>query len=110
MIAIITKILLNAVAFFLGARFLRGVDIQDFMRAIIVALVMAVLNMSLGLVLKIVSLGLLSWGIFSLILNAILILVADYFLKGFKVDSFWWALALALVVALVNSITYSVFL
>jgi uncharacterized membrane protein YvlD (DUF360 family) len=37
-------------------------------------------------------------------------MVADYFLKGFKVDNFWWALALALVVAVVNSVTYQIFL
>jgi len=106
----IIKLLLNALAFFLGAKLLRGVDIQDFTRAVIVAFVMALLNMTLGVVLKVVTLGLLSWGLFSLILNAILIMIADYFLKGMKVDSFWWALALALVVAVVNSITYSIFL
>jgi putative membrane protein len=108
--AFIVKLLLNALAFFLGAKFLRGVDVHDFMRAIIVAFVMAILNMTLGVVLKVMTLGLLSWGIFSLFLNAILIMVADYFLKGFKVDNFWWALALALVVAVVNSVTYQIFL
>ena len=106
----IIKLLLNALAFFLGAKFLRGVDVHDFIRAIIVAIVMAILNMSLGFVLKIMTLGLLGWGIFSLILNAVLILIADYFLEGFKVKNFWWALALAVFVAIVNSVTYAVFL
>jgi len=110
MTAFIIKLLLNALAFFLGAKFLRGVEVHDFMRAIIVAIVMAILNMSLGFVLKIMSLGLLSWGIFTFVLNAILIMVADYFLKGFKVENFWWALALAIFVAIVNSITFAVFL
>ena len=53
---------------------------KNFVQAIIVALVIAVLNVTLGLLLKIVTLGLLSLGIFTLLLDALLIQVADFFL------------------------------
>ncbi len=101
---LIITILVNAVAFFLGAQILSGVDIKSFGQAVIVALVVAFLNYTLGTVLKIVSLGILSLGIFTLLLDAILIQVADYFLKGLRVKNFWWALGLAAIVAIVDAI------
>ena len=100
----IIPILVNAAAFFIGAKLLRGVEISSFVHAIIVAVVIAVLNVTLGIVLKVVTLGILSLGIFILLLDAILIQVADYFLKGLSVKNFWWALALAAVVAIVGRI------
>ena len=104
----IVAILINAIAFFVGAQLLSGVVIKQFINAIIVAIVVAILNVTLGVVLKIVTLGLLSLGIFTLLLDAILIQVADYFLKDFEVRSFWWALALAAVVSIVSGIISSI--
>ncbi len=98
------QVLVNALALFIGAKLLSGVEVKDFVQAIIVAIVIAILNMTLGIALKIVTLGILSLGVFTLLLDAILIQVADYLLSGFKVKNFWWALFLALVVAIVNSI------
>ncbi len=100
----IISILVSATAFFLGAKFLRGVTISSFVHAIIAAVVISILSVTLGLFLKILTLGLLSFGIFTLLLDAILIQVADYFLKGISVKNFWWALALAAVVAVINLI------
>ena len=105
----IIELLINAVALFVGAKLLSGVEIKDFVQAIIVAVVIAVLNITLGTVLKIVSLGLLSLGIFTFLLDAILIQVADFLLGGFRVKNFWWALGLALVVAIVHSLLKVVF-
>ena len=100
----IIAILVNAAAFYLGAQLLEGVSIKSFVQAIIVALVIAVLNVTLGLLLKIVTLGILSLGIFTLLLDAILIQVADYFLKGLEVKNFWWALGLAAIVAIIDGL------
>jgi len=99
----IIGILISAVGFYVGAQFLRGVTIKSFVEAIIIAVAIYLLNVTLGLFLKILSLGLLSFGVFALFLDAILIQVADYFLKGLEVKNFWWALALALIVALTSS-------
>lgn len=104
----IITILVNAIALFLGARLLSGVTIGNFVSAIVVAIVIAILNVSLGVLLKIITLGLLSVGVFTLLLDAILIQVADYFLKDFKVKNFWWALALAAVVAVINAVIGSI--
>lgn len=100
----IISILISAAAFFIAAKFLRGVTVNGFIEAIIVAVVIAVLNFFLGTFLKIITLGLLSIGVFTLLLDAILIQVADYFLKGMRVQNFWWALALAFVVTVVETL------
>ena len=101
---LVINILISAVAFFIGAQLLSGVTVKNFLSAILVAVVIGVLNITLGVALKIVTLGLLSIGIFTLLLDAILILVADWFLDGFKVKNFWWALGLAAIVAIIDGV------
>lgn len=101
---IIISILVSATAFFVAAKFLSGVTVRGFVEAIIVAIVVAILNVFLGTFLKIITLGILSIGVFTLLLDAILIQVADYFLKGLSVKNFWWALALAFVVSVIDAL------
>ncbi|MFM8832248.1 MAG: phage holin family protein [Cytophagales bacterium] len=43
-------------------------------------------------------------GLFLLVINAIIILMADYFVPGFSVNGFWWALAFSLIMSIFNSI------
>jgi len=100
----IINILATSVAFYIGGYLLSGVEMKDFLQCILVAVVVAFLDITLGTFLKIITLGLLSFGIFNLFLNAILILVADWFLPGFKVKNFWWALGLSAIVSLTGSI------
>lgn len=107
------KVLLNALALFAAAYLLRpNVQIRDFGRALILAIVLAVLNGTLGSVLKVVALPLniLTLGLFSFVINALMILIADYFLKGFQVKGFWWALVMAVLLGVFNSILYRLFL
>ena len=87
-------------AFLIGAKLLEGVNMRSVLQAFIVAIVVAILDVTLGIVLKIFTLGLLSLSVFNWFLNAILILIADWFLPGFKVKNFWWALALAAIVSM----------
>ncbi len=105
----IIQIIITAAAFFIGAQILKGVQIKSFLQAIIVAIVIGLLNYTLGTFLKIVTLGILSLGIFTWLLDAILIQVADFFLEGFEVKSFWWALGLAAVVSIVSGLLSGVF-
>ena len=104
----ILELLISAAAFILGAYLLTGVEIKDFLQALLVAVVVAVLDFTVGNFLKIVTLGLLSWGIFNWLLNAIIIQIADWFLPQFKVKNFWWALALAAIVSLASGLMNSI--
>jgi len=98
------NVLIAAVSFYIGGILLRGVEMKNFVQCIIVALLVGFLDFTLGTVLKIVTLGILSLGIFTWFLNAILIQVADWFLPGFKVKNFWWALGLAAIVSIASGI------
>ncbi len=104
-------ILLNAIAVYAGAKLLRGVEVEDFLRAIIIGLVLGFLNWSLGGVLNFLTIP-LNWitlGLFAFVVDAIVLMVTDYFMKGLKIENFWWALALAVVVSVVNSIGQTIF-
>jgi len=101
---LIIGVLIAAVAFFIGGKLLPGVTLESFVQSICVAIVVGLLDITLGTVLKIVTLGILSLGIFTWLLNAIIIQVADWFLPGFRVKNFWWALGLAAVVSLTSGV------
>ena len=100
----IINVLVAGASFYIGGLLLPGVKMKSFVQCILVALVVGFLDFTLGTFLKIVTLGLLSLGIFTWLLNAILIQVADWFLPGFEVKNFWWALALAAVVSIASGI------
>ena len=100
----IVEFLVSAGAFLLGAQVLRGVKVDSYVQALIVVVIVAVLDMTLGTVLKIVTLGILSLGVFNWFLNALLIQVADWFLPEFKVNNFWWALGLAAFVSVATGV------
>ncbi|MBV6653163.1 MAG: phage holin family protein [Mameliella sp.] len=106
------KFALNALALMAGAHFLDGVKIDDFVRAMIVAILLAVLNATLGNVLDFITtpLRFLTLGLFSFVVDAGLLLVAAYFLKGFHIDNFKSAFFLAILLAIFNTVLYGVFL
>ena len=104
----IIRILITALGIFIGARYLTGVTSKNYGASVIVALVVAFLSVTLGVFLKVITLGLFAYGIFALVLDAILFLIADWFLEDFNVKNFWWALALAAIVALINIVLTSI--
>jgi putative membrane protein len=110
---IIRLLVTAAVAFILSKYFLSGIHIATFYTAIIFAIVLALLNIFVKPILSILGLPLtiITFGLFSFVINALIILLAGYFVTGMKVDGFWWALifsiALSLVTSLLNSLTSS---
>ena len=100
----IINVLVAGASFYIGGLLLSGVKMKSFVQCIFVALLVGFLDFTLGTFLKIVTLGILSLGIFTWLLNAILIQVADWFLPGFEVKNFWWALALAAVVSIAGGV------
>ncbi|MFN4762471.1 phage holin family protein [Gillisia sp. Q332] len=105
----IIRILLTAVAVFLLAEFLPGVSVAEYVTAIIVALVLAVLNLIVKPILVLLTLPvtILTLGLFLLIINAVIILLADAFISGFGVDGFWIALLFSLLLSIFQSILFS---
>ncbi len=101
--------ILSAVTVFASAYVLPGIHVQNFTTALIAALVIGIINAFLKPVLTILTLPItiITLGIFSFVLNAFLIMIADYLVPGFKVDGFFWALILSLILTIVGSIYHN---
>ncbi len=102
----IAKLLANAIAVILTAYLLPGDSIENFITAIIVAAVLALLNNFLKPILVILTIPvtILSLGLFLLVINAVIILLADDLVGGFHVDNFWWALLFSIILSVINSV------
>ncbi len=80
--------ILSAIALLLVAQFVPGFRVHGFLPALIAALVIGLLNATIGLFLKIITFpfAILTLGLFLLVINAVMILVASGFVPGFRVD------------------------
>lgn len=105
------KLVLSAIAVIILAKLLPGVTIDDtFTTPLIVALVLAILNVLVKPILIILTLPItiLTLGLFLLVVNAIIILLADKLIDGFGVSSIWTAILFSLLLSFLQSILYSV--
>ncbi|CAN5395159.1 phage holin family protein [soil metagenome] len=100
---------MTAIVVVLLAKFLPGVAVAGYVTAIIVAIVLAILNLIVKPVLVLLTLPVtvITFGLFLLVINAVIILLADVFISGFQVDGFWVALIFSLLLSLVQSILFS---
>lgn len=100
------KLVLTALAVIIAAYFLPGVSVDSFLIAVLVAVVLAVLNAILKpvLILLTIPLTILTLGLFLLVINAIIILLAEYLIPGFHVEGFWWALIFSLILSVLVSV------
>jgi putative membrane protein len=106
---LIIKLLLTALAVVVLAKILPGVAVEGYGSAVIVAIVIALLRLLVKPILVILTLPItiVTFGLFLLIINAIIILLADYFVGGFTVTTIWWALLFSLLLSLFQSILFS---
>jgi putative membrane protein len=102
----IVRFLLNGLAVVLTAYLLPGVDVTDYWTALLVALVLSIVNVIIKPILVVLTIPItfLTFGLFLLVINALMILLADWLVDGFQVDGFWWALLFSLILSLFNSI------
>jgi len=98
-------LVLSALAVLISAYVLPGVSVEGFFSALVVAVVLGILNSVLKPILKLLSLPLtiLTFGLFSLVINIVIVLLADQLVSGFSVANWWWALLFSFVVAIVSS-------
>ena len=96
--------LLSALSLMIVAHVVRGFDISGFGAALIAALVIGLVNATIGLFLKIVTLPLtlLSLGVFWFVINALMLKLASALVPGFSIQGFFPAFFGAIVLSLVN--------
>jgi putative membrane protein len=103
--------LLSAIALLLVSKIVPGFRVEGLWPALIAALVIGLLNATLGFFLKIVTfpLSILTLGIFLLVVNALMILLASSIVRGFHVYGFvpalWGAVVLAILGMIIRALT-----
>jgi len=104
----LVNLLINTISIFAVSYILAGIQIDSFITALIVAVVMAVLNVTLKplLILITIPLTVITFGLFLLVVNVLVLYAADFLIDGFHIAGFWWALAFSILVSLVNSILF----
>nr|WP_321414424.1 phage holin family protein [uncultured Allomuricauda sp.] len=107
---LILRLLLNALAVVILSYVLPGVGVDSMFTAIIVAVVLSLLNFLVKPILVIFTLPItiLTLGLFLLVINAIIILLAANLIDGFQVTSFWWAVIFSLLLSFLQAILHSV--
>jgi putative membrane protein len=98
--------LLSAISLLIVSHLVPGFYVRDFTAALIAALVIGLVNATLGLFLKVITLPLtiLTLGIFWWIINALMLIFASHFVSGFAVLGFWPAFWGAVVLSLINMV------
>ena len=96
--------ILNAAALLVVAHFVSGFVVSNLVSALIAVVVIGLLNATFGLLLKVITLplGILTFGIFFLVINAVMLKFAGDFVPGFRVDTFKAAFLGALALAVLH--------
>lgn len=107
----IVQLIISSLAVLISAYFLPGVDIVDnnFITALIVAAVLSFLNAVVKPIMIILTIPItfITLGLFLLVINALMILLAAKIVDDFRVNGFWWALLFSLILSIVTSILES---
>lgn len=105
----ILRLLLTALAVVILSYVLPGVSVEGYFSAIMVAIVLALLRMTVKplLILFTLPVTVVTFGLFLLVINAIIILLASWLVNGFSVDSIWWALLFSLLLSFLESLLFS---
>jgi putative membrane protein len=99
---ILLKIIVTSLAVFFSAYVLKGVHLDGFPTAILLAIILSLLNTFLKpfLVILTIPFTIMTFGLFLLVINAFIIVIADKMMPGFAVDGFMTALIFSIIVSL----------
>ena len=105
------RLLLSAAAVVVLSYILPNVTVDGFVTALIVAIVLSLLNFIVKpiMVLLTFPITVLTFGLFLLVINACIIMLADYFVDGFNVDGIGWAILFSLLLSFLQSVLFSFF-
>lgn len=111
MVNVLIQLILNALIIIIGSNILPGIHVDKFLTALLIALVIALINISIKPIMIILTLPLtiFSFGLFIFIINGLLILLVAKIIPGFQVDTIWWAILFSIVIAILNSILKNLF-
>ena len=102
------RLVISSIAVLLIASVLSGVHVDGFTNALIVAGVLAILNALLKPILVILTIPatILSLGLFLIVINTVIVLIADWMVEAIVVEGFWWAMLFSVLLSIVNSVFF----
>jgi len=111
MVPLILHWLISAASLIVAAYLIPGITVVGFGSALVASVAIGFVNATVGTVLKIVTLplSLLTFGLFFLVINALMLQLAAYFVPGFFVAGFGPAFFGAIVLSLVSMMLRSLF-
>lgn len=107
----ILKILVSSMAVFFTSLLLNGVWVKSFGAALLFAFVLSFLNMFFRPILIILTIPItvITFGIFLLFINTLVIILADYLLDDVYIRNFWWALLFSFILTFMTSLLENIF-
>jgi putative membrane protein len=103
--------LISTASLLIVAYLIPGIQVSGLGTALLASIVIGLVNATVGFVIKVVTLPLtiLTFGLFLLVINALMLLLTSYFVPGFYVASFWSAFFGAIVLSIVSTILKALF-
>jgi putative membrane protein len=103
------RLIITSIVAFGLSYLLNGITIDTFWTAIILSIVLGLLNAIVKplLILFTLPITIITLGLFLLVINALIIIIADKLLDGFEVRNFWWALLFGLLLSGLTSFLYT---
>jgi len=103
-LGLLAKWLVNSLALFVAAWLVKGVVIHDFYSGIAAAAMLGIVNTFIRPVVILLTLpvSILTLGLFTLVINALMLELVAWAIEGFKLAGFWDAILGALVISLVS--------
>lgn len=104
MLIILINWLISAIAVLLASYLIPGVVVSTFWWALVVALVLGIVNAVIKpiLVLLTLPINILTLGLFTLVIDAVLVLLVSAIVPGFHVSGFWPALFFSITLSIIN--------
>lgn len=106
MLGVLANLLIGGLAVMAGSYIIPGVQVRGFLDAIIAAVLIGIVNALIKPVLLVLTLplNLLTLGLFTFVINALMILLVSALLPGFNVEGFLPALLLSFLLAIITAV------
>ncbi|MGA2220574.1 MAG: phage holin family protein [Verrucomicrobiia bacterium] len=104
LIILITKLAINALALLVAAQMLHGIRFDNWQATLAAAVVLALVNTYLRPLVVVLTLpiNIFTLGLFTLVINALMLKFVSWLIPAFHVEGFWTAIGGALVVSIVS--------
>ncbi|PZR56736.1 MAG: hypothetical protein DLM50_07860 [Candidatus Meridianibacter frigidus] len=108
---LLIRLIINAIVFYLIARYLPGFHIVSFTAAIVAAVIFGLVNAIIRPIVLLITLpiNIITIGLFTIIVNALMFWLTAWISPGFKIDGFRYALEGAIIMMIVSFILSQMF-